>query len=214
MKKEQLADIIGNINEEFIHESDARKSYIKANEDHHLRRPRRLVAMVAVVALMVASFAVGTFAATRSDTSKVHPAEEFISMDGMNIKLILPDEWEDKYVMENLSSADNPGCFYGFYQKDVYEKYLEDQKTGTENWFQGRIFILARMADEPLTPKEVEEQSPVPCKYLFATDDATYIIAFASDVQVDPEDEDAANEYRRMREQASDISFILPSLID
>ncbi len=210
MTKEQLAERIGNINEEFIHESDSQDIYQNVHVSH---RPRRMVAMVAVIALMVASFAVGAFAATSMDKADPRPAEELVSFDGMNIKLILPDDWAGRYDIEDLSSDDYPESYYAFYDKATHDQFLEDQKNGVENWFEGRFFILAKFADKPMTPQEVEDESIVPTKYLFATDDATYVLAFASDVQVNWEDEEAVARYQEMREQASEISFVLPSLL-
>lgn len=210
MKKEQLAELIGNIDDVFINESDAREEY---KEVHVSKRPRRLVTMVAVIALVVMSFAAGAFAANKMDSHEPYPAEEKVVLDGMDVTLVLPEDWAGKYAVEDLSTDEFPGSYYGFYEKTTHDKYLEKQANGEMPSFEGRLFIIAKEADEALTPQEVQERAFAPTRYLFATEDATYVLTMASDVQVDWEDEETVELYQTMQSQVGEISFILPSLL-
>lgn len=203
MTKEQLAERIGNINEEFIHESDSQENYQQVHVSH---RPRRMVAMVAVIALMVASFAVGAFAATRLDSRTTRPAEEIVDLDGLDVAIILPDEWAGKYGMEVYEDS-GFGKSYSFYVKDIHDS-TEGPWAGA-----GNLFQVGKYADEPMTPKEVEETSIVPTKFLFATEKATYAIFYVSDVQYDPEDQEMTDLYMSLFGTMDEIGFILPSLI-
>ena len=205
MTKEQLAERIGNINEELLHEADQRESYKEVRVSH---RPRRMVAMVAVVALMVASFAVGAFAASRIDSREARPAEERVELDGLDVTIILPDDWAGKYGMEvNDDTAFGGGKSYSFYVKDIH-----DSKEGPWEGA-GYLFSIGKYSDEPMTPKELEETSIIPTKFLFATENATYAIMYTSDVQYDPEDPEMTELYMGMFENLDGIGFILPSLI-
>ena len=73
--------------------------------------------------------------------------------------------------------------------------------------------LIKKEADEALTPQEVQERAFAPTRYLFATEDATYVLTMASDVQVDWEDEETVELYQTMQSQVGEISFILPSLL-
>ena len=205
MKKEQLAQRIGNINEELIHESDSREIYQNVHVSH---KPRRMVAMVAVIALMIASFAVGAFAASQANNRDARPAEERVELDGLNVTIILPDDWVGKYGVEvNKDEGFGTGNYYSFYVKDIH-----DQTDGP--WADaGYIFHIGKYSDTPMTPKEVEETSVTPTKFLFATEDATYAIFYTSDVQYDPEDQAMSDLYLGMLNELDEIGFILPSLI-
>ena len=131
MTKEQLAERIGNINEELLQEADQRESYKEVRVSH---RPRRMVAMVAVVALMVASFAVGAFAASRIDSREARPAEERVELDGLDVTIILPDDWAGKYGMEvNDDSAFGGGKSY-FSIADMRNAMKE-----LDEWLRGRF---------------------------------------------------------------------------
>ena len=204
MTKEQLAERIGNINEELIHESDMRERYTEVKVKH---RPRRMVAMVAVVALMVASFAVGAFAATRIESQKTRPAEERVDLDGLDVTIILPDDWADKYGMEvHKDEGFGTGNYYSFYVKDIHDS--KGDYAGA-----GYLFHVGKYAEEPMTPKEVEDTSMVPTKFLFATENATYAIFYTSDVQYNPMDPEMTDLYMSLFNELDQIGFILPSLI-
>lgn len=205
MNKKQLAERIGNLNEELLYEAESRPVFNEVKVSH---RPRRIVTMVAVVALMVASFAVGAFAATRMSPSSERPAEEMVELDGLDVAIILPDDWAGKYGMEvHEDGGFGSGNYYSFYVKDIH-----DSKDGP--WTDaGYLFHVGKYADKPMTPKEVEEESPIPTTFLFATEEATYAIFYTSDVQYDPTDPEMTDLYMGMFEELDSIGFVLPSLI-
>lgn len=204
MTKEQLAERIGNINEELIYESDKRQNYSQVKVSH-AKRPRRFVAMVAVIALMVASFAVGAFAAT---SSHVAPNEERVDLDGLDVTIILPESWQGKYGMEvHKDEGFGSGNYYSFYVKDIHSS--DGDYAGA-----GYLFHVGKYAEKPMTPKQVEEESFMPTKFLFATEKATYAIFYTSDVQYDPSDPEMTELYMSMFDKLDEIGFILPSLID
>ena len=181
MNERQFADRIGNIDDKLVEEARYRR-----------RKGggwgRRFLAAAAVATLMAISFTAGALAFSR----EVPAEQEMIELPGIGLTLILPDSWKGHYGVE----MNGEGTYCGVYVKLVHEKYgiWEDGK-----WLgEGYLFRVGKAYDEPLTPTELEERSPVPCRYLFSTAEGTYSMDFASDVQYDPANAEQKAEFEAL----------------
>lgn len=191
MNQRQFADRIGNIEDQLVEEARYRS---------HRRGGglRRFLAAAVVAALMTASFTIGALAFSR----EVPIEQETIELSGIGLTLILPDSWKDAYGVEMGENAD--GC-------SVYVKSVHESK-GDWNG-EGYLFWVGQVYDWPMTPEELYDISPVPCRYLFSTSNATYSLSYASDVQWDPNDPEQEKEYRRMEQEASQIRFVVDNIL-
>lgn len=191
MNERQFADRIGNIDDQLIEEAGY----------HRHRGPggvRRFLAAAAVAALMAASFTVGALAFSREV-----PAEpETIELPAIGLTLILPESWKGACEVELNEDADG-----GF----VYIKSIHDQEGEWKGL--GYLFWIGMAYDWPMTPEELYEMSPVPCRYLFSTSDATYSLNYASDVQWNINDPEQERLYRRMQQEVSQIRFVVDNLL-
>ena len=97
MKKEQLAERIGNIDAEFIQDAEHIQNYTK---QHQKKVVRRLSVFAAVIALMVCSIGVGAVAFAKETIVEVPAEQEKIVLDKIGLTIILPDEWKGKYGVE------------------------------------------------------------------------------------------------------------------
>lgn len=188
MNKRQLADRIGNIDGQLVEEARYRRR----------KRGgwgRRLLAAAAVLALMAASFTVGALAFSRA----VPAEQETIELPDIGLTLILPDSWKGHYGVE--MNGDGSSC--GVYAKTAHEADGEV----------GYLFWVGQAYDEPMTPAELKEQSPVPCRYLFSTANATYSINYASDVEYDPDDPEEAQEYLQLWREKEQIRFLVDGVL-
>lgn len=188
MNERQLADRIGNIDDRLVEEARYRRR--KGGGGF-----RRLLAAAAVLALMAASFTVGALAFSR----EVPVEQETIELPDIGLTLILPDSWKGHYGVE--MNRDGSSC--GVYAKTAHEADGEV----------GYLFWVGQAYDEPMTPAELKEQSPVPCRYLFSTANATYSINYASDVEYDPDDPEEAQEYLQMWREKEQIRFLVDGVL-
>lgn len=198
MKKEQLAERIGNIDAEFIQDAEYIPNYTK---QHQKKVVRRLSVFAAVIALMVCSIGVGAVAFAKETIVEVPAEQEKIVLDKIGLTIILPDEWKGKYGVER--NEDGTGC--AVYVKDIHD--------GNGEWAGlGYLFWIGQAStDKPVTPEELYAWSPTPCIYLFSTTDATYMLEKHSDIQYDPSDPQEAELYMSMSHQISEIKFQIDS---
>ena len=156
---------------------------------------RRLLAVSVMLVLMAASFTVGALAFSR----EVPAEQETIELPGIGLTLILPDSWKGRYGVE----MNKDGSVCGVYVKMVHEA----------DEVMGYLFWVGQAYDEPLTPAELEERSPVPCRYLFSTAEGTYSMDFASDVQYDPSDPEQTQEYLQLWKEKEQIRFLVDGIL-
>lgn len=188
MNKRQLADRIGNIDDHLVEEAGYRRRKGRGGL-------RRLLAAVAVAALMMASFTVGALAFSR----EVPVEQEIIELPDIGLTLILPDSWKGHYGVE--VNGDGSAC-------SVYAKMAHEADSEV-----GYLFWVGQAYDEPMTPAELGERSPIPCRYLFSTANATYSINYASDVEYDPDDPEETQEYLQLWGEKEQIRFLVDGVL-
>ena len=140
MKKEQLAERIGNIDAEFIQDAEHIPNYTK---QHKKKVVRRLSVFAAVIALMVCSIGVGAVAFAKETIVEVPAEQEKIVLDKIGLTIILPDEWKGKYGVER--NEDGTGC--AVYVKDIHD--------GNGEWAGlGYLFWIGQAStDKPVTQR-------------------------------------------------------------
>ena len=184
MNERQFADRIGNIDDQLIEGARYRRRGAGGL--------RRLLAAAAVAALMAVSFTAGALA-----TGQEAPAET-IELPDIGLTLILPDSWKGLYDVEV------DGGVTWVYVKSIREK--------DPNWG-GTLFYVDRSYHRPMTPEELYDISPVPCRYLFSTEKGTYSMNYASDVQWNTEDPEQEELYHRMNMECSQIRFLVDDVL-
>lgn len=194
MKREQLSSRIGNIDERLIQEAEQWRKPHKKNMQSILRK---FSAMAAVLALMVCSGTVGAVAFGAE-------TQETIVLEDIGLTLMLPDDWKGKYDVTLTE--------YGSYV--VYSPQINKACGGNpdEPFTGGTLFSISAI-DEAMTAEQFyasEWSMIVPCRYLFTTKDATYILYHVTDVQFTP---DTLEEYRALESGVRDIRIIVDGLL-
>lgn len=187
MNGNQFSHRIGNVEDRLVQQSQ--------RLDYGRRRRRlrfkRVLMLAAAAALMACSFTVGALAGSTPET-------ETVELERLGVTMVLPEGWKGQYGVE--MGEDGGSC--GVYVKSIHE--------GTGDWSgAGYLFWFGKMYNEPMTPTQVEEVSPVAFKYIFATEEGTYLMSFASDVQWDPGDPAQEEVYRRMQSEMQNIRFVV-----
>lgn len=188
MNPRQFSHRIGNVENRLVQQAQKLPDY-----GRHKRglRVKRVLMLAAVVALMACSFTVGALA-----RGTLEP--EQVEFENLGVTMILPDSWKDQYGVE--MGEDGNSC--GVYVKSIHESDGDWNGAGYLFWF-------GEMYHEAMTPAEVEEISPVAFQYIFAKEDGTYLLCYASDVQWDPGVPEQEELYYRMQAETRDIRFIL-----
>lgn len=221
MTSKQLSDRIGNIDDRLVQQAEqrpnnSRQSQIQKRETVIMRQKkgfRSLVAVAAVIALMVCSFCVGAVAFAKEVVVEVPkevivevPVEqEAIEIEEIGLTLILPDSWKGKYAFEQDDD------FKEYY---VYNPSVREAMGGSsETLSSGGMLFYIKLWDEQLTKDQVDaggEWSYAKCQYIMTTQNGTYLLYYASDVQFTPETE---TEYRQMEDEISDIRFVVDNAL-
>ena len=188
MNKEQLTERIGNIDPRLIEGAADIPNYAARRR---ARFARRIAGAAAALAIMVGGgFGLGATVFAQEIEVPVEP--ETITFEDMGVTLILPDSWRGRY------GVSEEGYVYALEAHDEYNP---------------AILFWIDLYPEQLTKDEFDNtQGPwniVPSVYLMTTADGTYCLHCASDVQYDPSDEEAAENYVSMYQEIPQIRLVL-----
>ena len=200
MNKKQLSEHIGNIDDRLVKQAEKIPDY---KQLHQHKTIRRFITIAAAFALMVCSFSAGAFAFA-SETVVEVPAElETAELEEINLTLIFPDNWKEKYSIEK------DGRNYIFYHTQIREDDIWTEP------FNGGILFYIVCYEESMTPEQFVERGYdfVPYRYLFSTSDKTYILCYPSDVQWNPENPEQETEYSQMETEIKDIKFVADNIL-
>ena len=203
MKKEQLSEHIGNIDDRLVQQAEHIPNYAR---QHRQKGFKRFTAIAAVIALMVCSFTVGVVAFTKEIVVEVPVEQEIIELKELGLTLIMPDTWKGKYALE----YDDDFKEYYIYNPDIREAMGGNSETLSSG---GMLFYL-KLWEEQLTKEQVDaggEWSFAKCEYIMTTKNGTYLLYYASDVLFTSETED---EYRQMESEISSIQFVVNNVIE
>lgn len=209
MNKKQLSDHIGNIDDRLVQQAEQIPKYAMV---HHKKRIRQFLTAAAIFALMISSFSVGAFAFAREIIVEVPTEQEVIALEEIGLTLILPDKWKDKYkVIEDTFTPYN-SIMWEFCVKSIYDAQIPTDESG-EILYRGTLFYIFQYADYSMSAKEFEQSGIAGIgQYLFATENATYAILYATDVQYPPTDKEQESTYQEMMSEIRDIQFIVNNI--
>jgi hypothetical protein len=208
MKARQLSDRIGNMDDYFVQEAGQAGNYRKGRYN----MLRKLVSIAAVVALMVCSGAVGAVAFSKETVVEVPVEQETLAMDDLGLILIFPDDWKDRYEVVQGNFEPNNSPMWTVCAKSVYDAEKTDE---VGNRYTGMLFVVFRYADEPMSKEEFEASGIAGIgRYLLATERGTYAIMYATDIEFDPADSEAASEYNAMAAEMKDIRVVVDNALE
>lgn len=186
MNARQLSDRIGNIDERLVQQAESIPNY---SRQRRARSFRYAIAVAAVLVLMSTSFTAGALVFARETVVE----QETVELTQLGMTLILPDSWKGRYEVV-------PGVFepYDSPMWTICVKAIYDAGETNEygSLFQGMLFDVFQYTDYPISEEEFAESGIAGIgRYLFATENATYAIMYATDVQYDTSTPEKAEMY-------------------
>ena len=207
MKGMQLAERIGSIDERLIEEAGALPLPAVRRRMQALRRA---AALAAVLALMVCSGAVGALAF--GEEREVPAQQETVELAEIGLTLLLPESWAGRYTVEEGTFAPYGSPMWSFFAKRVHDAGTPEEDGGA-SVPQGLLFTVFQCADVSLSAEEFQQGSLAGIgRYLFATENATFALLCATDVQFDPEDPEQQAEWTALAQGIGEVRFILTPL--
>jgi hypothetical protein len=130
--------------------------------------------------------------------------QETVTLEEIDLTLILPDSWKDQYSIEK------DGQNYIFYHTQTRESIGEEGEP-----FGGGVLFYIVCYEGAMTPDQFVENGLdfVPYSYLFSTKDNTYVLCHASDVQWNLDDPEQADAYQQMAAQVENIQFVVDNAL-
>jgi len=190
MKREQLSNRIGNIEDRLVEQAENAPNFGRQRRNHSLRR---MVSIAAVLVLMVASFATGAIALAKETIVYVEKEQEIIAIDNFGISVILPDDWAGKYGYEITG---NNLAVYLLAQREDRESEWKDE---------GYLFWIDCL--DEVYP--LDYIYPEPGYTIATTATNTYRLRRASDIQYDFRNPAIAEKYVAMSDSIGDIQILL-----
>ena len=210
MNKKQLSEHIGNIDDRLVQQAEIIPNYVA---QHRKKRIRQLLATVAVLVLMFSSFSVGAIAFAREIIIEVPVEQENVVLEEIGLTLILPDSWKGKYeVIEDVFVPYN-STMWEFCVKSVYDAQTPTDESG-QVFYRGTLFYIFQYTNNSMSAEEFEQSDIAGIgRYLFATENATYVILYTTDLQFDPENSVQMDEFNAMEQSEKDIRFVVDNIL-
>jgi len=190
MKREQLSNRIGNIEDRLLDQAENAPNF---GIQRRKRSIRRMVSIAAVLVLMVSSFTIGSIAMAKEVIVYVEKEQEIITIDNFGISAILPDDWAGKYGYE---ISGNNLAVYLLAQREDRESEYKDQ---------GYLFWIDCL--DEIYP--IDYIYPEPGYTIATTATNTYRLRRASDIQYDFRNPAIAEDYVVMSNSIGDIQILL-----
>ena len=210
MNRKQLADRIGNIDDRLVQQAEDVPNYARLRRE---KRLKRLAGMAAVLVLMACSGAVGALAFSRETVTEVPAEQEQVVLREIGVTLLLPDSWKGRYEVVEDTFAPYGSAMWEFCVRSVYEAKTPIEGAGG-SFYRGTLFTVLQCADYSMSAEEFAQGGLAGIgQYLFATQDATYAVLYAGDIQFDPTDAEQQQEWYSMAQTAKDIRFVLSDML-
>lgn len=198
MNKEQLSQRIGNMDDRLVAQAEHVPNYGRQRRSG-LRR--KIAGIAAVIVLMVCSGAVGALAFSRETVTEVPAQQETVELAGIGVTVLLPDSWAGKYEVVQDSFLPYNSAMWEFCAKSVYED-------GT--FYRGSLFTVFQYADYSMSAEEFAQSGLAGIgQYLFATEDATYAVMYAGDVQYDPDNAAQQETWYALSQTVQEVRFVI-----
>lgn len=210
MNKKQLAEHIGNIDSELVQQAQTIPNYAA---QRRIIRFRRLATAAAALLLMVSSFSAGAIAFAREIIIEVPAEQETVELKEIGLTLILPDSWKGKYevIQDTFEPYNSP--MWEFCVKSVYDAKIPTDESG-EVLYRGTLFYVFQYEDYGMSTEEFEECGIAGIgRYLFATENATYVIMYTTDLQFDPENPEHLDDWNALEQSEQDIRFVVDNIL-
>jgi hypothetical protein len=196
MKRDQLSNRIGNIDDKLVEQAENPPNFAQIQRSRNIRR---MVSIAAVMVLMVASFVSGAIALAKetivyveSDPEIVYveKEQEIIVVGNSGISLLLPDFWAGKYGYEI------DGETVAVYHLATHE---------SSGPYQGYLFWITRVDGR----YPMDYIYPEPGFTIAVTENSTYRFIRASDVQVDWSIPELRDGYVELEKDMKNIEIVL-----
>ena len=198
MNKEQLSQRIGNMDDRLVAQAEHMPNYGRQRRSG-LRR--KIAGIAAVIVLMACSGAVGALAFSRETVTEVPAQQETVELAGIGVTVLLPDSWVGKYEVVQDSFLPYNSAMWEFCAKSVYED-------GT--FYRGSLFTVFQYADDSMSAEEFAQSGLAGIgQYLFATEDATYAVMYAGDVQYDPDNAAQQETWYALSQTVQEVRFVI-----
>ena len=198
MNKEQLSQRIGNMDDRLVAQAEHMPNYGRQRRSG-LRR--KIAGIAAVIVLMACSGAVGALAFSRETVTEVPAQQETVELAGIGVTVLLPDSWVGKYEVVQDSFLPYNSAMWEFCAKSVYED-------GT--FYRGSLFTVFQYADYSMSAEEFAQSGLAGIgQYLFATEDATYAVMYAGDVQYDPDNAAQQETWYALSQTEKEVRFVI-----
>ena len=198
MNKEQLSQRIGNMDDRLVAQAEHVPNYGRQRRSG-LRR--KIAGIAAVIVLMACSGAVGALAFSRETVTEVPAQQETVELAGIGVTVLLPDSWVGKYEVVQDSFLPYNSAMWEFCAKSVYED-------GT--FYRGSLFTVFQYADYSMSAEEFAQGGLAGIgQYLFATEDATYAVMYAGDVQYDPDNAAQQETWYALSQTVKEVRFVI-----
>ena len=198
MNKEQLSQRIGNMDDRLVAQAEHMPNYGRQRRSG-LRR--KIAGIAAVIVLMACSGAVGALAFSRETVTEVPAQQETVELAGIGVTVLLPDSWVGKYEVVQDSFLPYNSAMWEFCAKSVYED-------GT--FYRGSLFTVFQYADYSMSAEEFDQSGLAGIgQYLFATEDATYAVMYAGDVQYDPDNAAQQETWYALSQTVQEVRFVI-----
>ena len=210
MNRKQLADRIGNIDDRLVQQAEDIPNYARLRRG---KRWKRAAGIAAVIVLMVCSGVVGALAFSRETVTKVPVEQEQATLREIGVTLLLPDSWKGRYEVVEGTFAPYGTTMWEFCVRSVYEAKTPIEGAGG-SFYRGTLFTVFQCADYSMSAEEFAQGGLAGIgQYLFATQDATYAVLYAGDIQFDPSDAEQQQEWYSMAQTVKDIRFVLSDML-
>lgn len=198
MNEEQLSQRIGNMDDRLVAQAEHVPNYGRQRRSG-LRR--KIAGIAAVIVLMACSGAVGALAFSRETVTEVPAQQETVELAGIGVTVLLPDSWAGKYEVVQDSFLPYNSAMWEFCAKSVYED-------GT--FYRGSLFTVFQYADYSMSAEEFAQSGLAGIgQYLFATEDATYAVMYAGDVQYDPDNAAQQETWYALSQTVQEVRFVI-----
>lgn len=206
MNKKQLSEHFGNIDDRLVQQAEIIPNYAAQRRQ---KRIRQLLATAAALVLMFSSFSVGAIVFAR----EVPVEQENVVLEEIGLTLILPDSWKGKYEVIEDVFVPNNSIMWEFCVKSVYDAQTPTDVSG-QVLYRGTLFYIFQYADYSMSAEEFEQSGIAGIgRYLFATENATYVIMYTTDLQFDPENSVQMDEFNAMEQSKKEIRFVVDNIL-
>lgn len=129
-----------------------------------------------------------------------------MELTGIGVTVLLPDSWAGQYEVVQDSFLPYNSAMWEFCAKSVYED---------ETFYRGSLFTVFQYADYSMSAEEFAQSGLAGIgRYLFATEDATYAVMYAGDVQFDPANAAQQETWYALSQTLQEVRFVITPMAE